>query len=333
MRWSSEHGRALEGLLEAVGLGEHALDDPFALIPVRNAVELLRMLARAEGPDIACRIACAVDLREIGALGEIARARATPRQALHAVAVGMIGHSTHERFTVENTPEGVRISDNWSVRFDEEALHVVQQYVAALVFALCAATGAAAPLLTLTKMTPHPSAGLDHVRPWLGRVEATDAPRLLVDICSRVADGRLVPLEPDGFIAPPDWKPLRDHSDFAKSVRWTIKAMMGPGAVSVSGVAAAAGMTARSLQRRLAKEGRSFSMLLDDARRDTAIALLTGGVLPLAEIAARLGYANASALTRAVRRWTGETPQAMRDNAPAPVCSQNVAATRGGAQR
>ncbi len=40
--------------------------------------------------------------------------------------------------------------------------------------------------------------------------------------------------------------------------------------------------------------------------------LLEDTVMPLGEIAAALGYSEASAFTRAFRRWSGETPKAWR---------------------
>ena len=124
----------------------------------------------------------------------------------------------------------------------------------------------------------------------------------------------LVGADPPAAI-PARAKPLREDGDFPGSLRWTIAAMMGSGAVSVAHVAAAAGTTPRTLQRRLAAYDLSFSDLLDETRREVALTLLTQSPLPAAEVAARLGYANASALTRAVRRWTGKTPRALRGSA------------------
>jgi AraC-like DNA-binding protein len=79
-------------------------------------------------------------------------------------------------------------------------------------------------------------------------------------------------------------------------------------------VAVASGMTLRTFQRRLAEEATTFSDAVEAARRAEALVLLTGSDMPLAEIAGRLGYANASALTRAVRRWTGAPPRALRSD-------------------
>lgn len=70
----------------------------------------------------------------------------------------------------------------------------------------------------------------------------------------------------------------------------------------------------RTLKRRLAAEGTSYSALLDEARRDRALLLLRGE-LTAEEVADRLGYSDAANFTRAFRRWTGTTPRSFRQSA------------------
>jgi AraC-like DNA-binding protein len=77
-------------------------------------------------------------------------------------------------------------------------------------------------------------------------------------------------------------------------------------------VAAAAGMSPRTLRRQLTLLGTSLSALLDEERRDRALLLLPQNELSLAEIAGRLGYRHASNFDRAFQRWTGMTPSAYR---------------------
>jgi AraC-like DNA-binding protein len=85
----------------------------------------------------------------------------------------------------------------------------------------------------------------------------------------------------------------------------------GP-AVAVSLVEAAAllGLGPRSLRRRLTEEGSGFQAVLDDVRRCWAEAWLAVPHTRVAELAPRLGYADAAAFRRAFRRWTGTSPAA-----------------------
>lgn len=76
---------------------------------------------------------------------------------------------------------------------------------------------------------------------------------------------------------------------------------------SATEVAAALSLSSRTLKRKLALRDTSFSALLDDDRRDRALALLEGDV-PLQRVADLLGYSDVANFTRAFRRWTGTSP-------------------------
>ena len=67
-----------------------------------------------------------------------------------------------------------------------------------------------------------------------------------------------------------------------------------------------------TLQRRLAAEGTSFQNLKDQLRRDLAVERLTTTSMPLSYIAVQLGFADATAFSRAFKVWTGSTPRSYR---------------------
>lgn len=68
----------------------------------------------------------------------------------------------------------------------------------------------------------------------------------------------------------------------------------------------------RTLQRRLYEEGVDFRTLYDDARRQLAMELLAEDGRKLAEVASLLGMSGLSSLHRAIHRWTGQSPSALR---------------------
>jgi len=68
----------------------------------------------------------------------------------------------------------------------------------------------------------------------------------------------------------------------------------------------------RTLKRRLAALGTSYSEILDDQRRDQALLLMASSEVSIDELALRLGYSDAANFTRAFRRWTGVSPRAHR---------------------
>ena len=68
----------------------------------------------------------------------------------------------------------------------------------------------------------------------------------------------------------------------------------------------------RTLRRKLARAGTTFEALRNEARQGLATHLLRTTKSPVAEIAALVGYADASSFTRAFERWTGMAPTTFR---------------------
>jgi AraC-like DNA-binding protein len=82
--------------------------------------------------------------------------------------------------------------------------------------------------------------------------------------------------------------------------------------VDVEGVAKQLSMSSRTLKRRLAVEGTSYSELLEAERKAKAEHLLAHTKLSVKEIAAALGYADTAAFSHAFMRWTGKSPSDLR---------------------
>lgn len=72
------------------------------------------------------------------------------------------------------------------------------------------------------------------------------------------------------------------------------------------------GMSVRTLQRRLAETGVSYSDLVDEVRLASALILIDDRSIKLSEVARKLGYADAANFDRAFRRWTGFSPSQVR---------------------
>jgi AraC-like DNA-binding protein len=68
----------------------------------------------------------------------------------------------------------------------------------------------------------------------------------------------------------------------------------------------------RTLQRRLRAEGRSFETIKDEVRRDAALRYLRQADMPLTHVAEKLGYAEASVLSRSCYRWFAASPRQLR---------------------
>ena len=87
---------------------------------------------------------------------------------------------------------------------------------------------------------------------------------------------------------------------------------LASGGVTVAGAADELGLPLRSLQRRLAGEGTSFSGLLDETRFEMARRLMRQTELSLAEISDSLGFAEPAVFSRFFARRAGISPSAWR---------------------
>jgi AraC-like DNA-binding protein len=95
---------------------------------------------------------------------------------------------------------------------------------------------------------------------------------------------------------------------FADDVRQRIAAALPDGDPSAEGVAEALGMSARTLRRRLRECDASHQRLLDEVRHGIARTALAEPGISVNEVAYLLGFSDASAFTKAFKRWTGRSP-------------------------
>ena len=107
----------------------------------------------------------------------------------------------------------------------------------------------------------------------------------------------------------------RAEVEFSQRVRRLLAEYLETGETDLRYVARQLGMGSRSLQRRLADEGTSFSALLDDLRCEIAREHLERYQTPIAGVAHLAGFSDVSAFTRAASRWFGDTPARFRERA------------------
>ncbi|WP_245435360.1 AraC family transcriptional regulator [Microvirga calopogonii] len=103
-------------------------------------------------------------------------------------------------------------------------------------------------------------------------------------------------------------------SAFSDDIRRLLRTRMTRQRCSAEDIAEQLMMHRRTLNRRLKGSGMGYRAINNEIRFEIARQLLVDTEVPLGEIAAALGYSEASAFTRAFRRWSGETPTAWRIN-------------------
>jgi AraC-like DNA-binding protein len=101
-------------------------------------------------------------------------------------------------------------------------------------------------------------------------------------------------------------------SEFSDDIRRLLRIRITNNRCSAEDIADLLAMHRRTLSRRLKGAGIGYRAIANEIRFEIARQLLQDTRVSLAQIAAALGYSEASAFTRAFRRWSGQTPTTWR---------------------
>jgi AraC-like DNA-binding protein len=99
---------------------------------------------------------------------------------------------------------------------------------------------------------------------------------------------------------------------FAVEMTAVVTHLLSQGKADIERAAVLAGVSKRTLQRRLSETGVSYSDLVDQVRLQQALDLIVARSAKICDVARRLGYADAANFDRAFRRWTGVSPSSFR---------------------
>ncbi len=100
----------------------------------------------------------------------------------------------------------------------------------------------------------------------------------------------------------------RDPDSLATRINTDLRHMPADTWPETEGLAASLCISASTLRRRLAEEGQTYQGLKDSVRKELAIVWLADSDISFAEIATRLGFADASSFYKAFRKWSGSNP-------------------------
>lgn len=308
-----------QALLERFGIPAEALTRDDGLIPI-TAHDLMLDTAADEldCPDLGLRLAEGQDLSILGPLAVAIESSSSVAEALGLASRFLFVHSPALRIGVEEDPRGARgvmaityrkalRESPYSPQATELGISLLHRISVAL---LGESTGLRsvelphAPLSPVRRYTDH--FGVD-VR-FGATVAALRVDHALLGRTFADADAviRQVALE----------HLTRDHVDpdeqVAVRVRRALTAGLGGARLSLDQVARVLAVHPRTLQRQLTAEGTRFDVILDDVRRTAALHYITATDIPFVQVAALVGLSEQSALSRAVRRWCGTSPRALR---------------------
>ena len=309
LRWLAARGHDVAPLIDRFALPEDAADRDELDCAASRIGELVEAASLLVGePFVALRLPAELPLRRYR-LGEVAaRAAPTLRESLallaplvHPLARCAVAGDAWRMDTPAH-PRGIgRFAHEYAVAY------VVGHARAVL--------GGAQPIrrVWFAHARPHVLAPIER---WFGCADvgfgepdsgfATDA--AVLDRALVTADPRLAATVAALAPAP---AAVDDLADLATRVAAKVRARL-PEPTTADDAAALLHTSARTLQRRLEADGTSFTAVVDATREALARELLGGGELTVAEVADRVGFADAATFSRAFKRWTGTPPGRFR---------------------
>ena len=305
-------------LCEAVGIPPSALDDRDERIRNDAVAALLDLAARQTGiDDLALRMASRRRPSSWGAVGLLMTQQRTVGDALRAGARYLPSYSEGLSVEIETYGEETMI---WlAIAYDAGAMRFDPAQRNELVVG-----GSVNVLRWLIRRDwrpkrvgfPHAAWGdLDRYRPYFGRIPLFDQDRLHYVMRRADMDIVLPNHDPEAarLLSLMAEQQMPDRAlPFSRAVALTISQRLAEGALNAEAVAAALDLDLRTLQRRLASEGSSFSDLLNTVRKDLARTYVESSRRPLAEVADLLGFSSLSAFSQWYSRAHGQSPALRR---------------------
>lgn len=303
--------------VRAVGLAPEVLDHDD--IPIAEA-RLVALLEKAAGdlacPDLGLRIAARHDLGMLGPLALVIANSGTAEQAFVAATRYLGFHSDALRLWRTDDPHGdPRVV---AIRYDghDPVVPPVQAMDAGLGFvhrALELMLGENYGLVSV-ELSYEPAAPLEVYRTFYGVPVATGAGAAFLRVRAGIFDQPILGARDSLRVQAETYLRtlLPDPADVVARVQRIIRETLVIGSVPLPTVARMLRIEPRTLQRRLADLGVSFTRIVDDVRRDEARRLLTLTDLSFLEVSSRLGFAEQATFSRASRRWWGVPPRGVR---------------------
>ncbi|WP_020179267.1 AraC family transcriptional regulator [Methylopila sp. M107] len=306
-------GGSIERVFRRAGLPLGLIGRPEQMILLRDQARLIDAAAREIGDDaLPARLSTEAGCGALGAYADVVCARPTLRDAILAaneLVDRMLQSATRQRLEIRG-PEAV-----WTYELTDPTVERRQTN----------------ELLCLGYR-------LDMMRRYLGRRWTPVGIRLpgrLPSARSRseetlgsdIAVGEIMSvtfradaldaarrLDASAGAAPERGEPAPDGTRLAALVEALIELSLLDGAPRIEDLCRRLELPRRSVQRRLAEAGASFTSLRDGVLERRARALLRDGARPVTDVALELGYSDVAHFSRAFRRWLGAPPDRWRRN-------------------
>ena len=302
----------VDGILARAGLSEATLLDPATrLAPDRSRQLGGELIARIGDPQVGLRAAERLRPIDTDLLGYLLRHSPHPLAAIEQFVrfARLLGDTADAR--IER--EGARVVMTFGLLDGRHMLPEAADYAVASIFRLVRelSRGRALPTEVFLQR-PRPARPAAYRRFFDCPVAYTTERSKLVYEEVRLTvpftevDSRLVAIlevRAEEVIAT-----LPRRATVVEQVRAHIARRLENASCDVRATAQELGLSERTLRRRLRESGSSYRAILDEVRRECAVALVEQRSETIATIAHRVGFADTTGFARAFRRWTGRQP-------------------------
>jgi len=304
--------------LSRAGLSGPSPDDLEALMPLHQLCDFLSSVARAEGiDDLGFRIGGRLGIESLGVYGRLIAQSVTIHEAILTSRALISSYNSGLEIWIERHSDQVRYCQKYSANLPRDGIAEIVHLGLANALAQGGARRGPDYQPTRIELAADPI-DLGPYVPGFGDLAVSfSQPQTSVWFDQTWLSKPLPALEPSH--CPPaddNERALFDRTgpstDPIGQLKQVIESALGHPRMSLQHAAAIIGTSARTLQRRLAERGLSFSGLLGRVRFAVAQRLLRDPEMLLTEIARRLGYSDLPNFIRAFKRWTGVGPNEFR---------------------
>jgi AraC-like DNA-binding protein len=313
---AAEKGADVDTLLRKAGLSRGQIDDPDAHLEARRQIKFLNLVAEALGDDLlGFHLSQNFELRTVGLLYYVVASSDTLNEAILRAARYSSIVNEGIRLT-QREGKGIGLTLEYVGMSRHLDCHLIEFWMAGLMRVCRELTNRR---LTADRVTfVHRRSVNSELRAFYGcklqfgaDADETTFPlsvrnlpvvradpylnKLLIKYCEEALAHRET-----------------NRSSFGTSVENAIAVLLPHGRAQMSEVARKLGVSQRTLRRRLASEGLTFTGVLYALRSDLAKRHLADRSLSISKIAWLLGYSDVSVFSTAYKRQTGTTPRAMQ---------------------
>ena len=306
-----------EPLLQKAGLTARQVDDRDAWLSVQRESAFLELAAAAlNDPFLGFHLARKLDLREVGLLHYLMASADIFGDALRRAA-------RYSTTRIEGTLVKYRSNGDVTISYEHLGVprhldrHQIESRVTGLVREARHLTGRNVSPLSV-KFIHHRGENLSELNAFFGTDVEFGADVDELAFAAAVEDMPVVSADPylHRLLLRYCEEALAQRRSSVHTLRAEVEnaiaTLLPHGQVRADGIARRLGTSERTLARRLASEGLTFTTILNELKLDLARRHVQDSSLSISQIAWLLGYQEVSAFNHAFKRWTGTTPRKMR---------------------